>query len=190
MGKKNAKLRIIDVTKILLAEKAMDQISVREIAIAAKVNTAAINYYFSTKELLFSEALDQLVIEGQDEWLEKNIDPLHPDKKDLLNYLEFLHTSCIENKGFAKTRILGMLNAEDINPANLKVYETIYRLAKDLRPKQDDRLLRIRVSIAFSSVISFSLSTVEIEFFAGFSPTKKNALRQYISTLITLLFQD
>ncbi len=188
MSKDNPKEKIISATKMLLGKKAMDQISVREIAAQAKVNIAAVNYYFGAKDALFAEALDSLIIDGQQEWIDQNLDLQKPNRSDLINYLEFLHLASIEQDGFAKTRILSMLKADNVNPANLKVYDTIYQLAKSLKPESNDYRLRISVTLAFSSLVSLSFSTKEIEQFTGIQLSEKKALRKYITVIAELLF--
>ncbi len=52
-----SKERIISVSRILFAEKGFEGTTVRDIATAAEVNVASVNYYFSSKEKLFEEVL-------------------------------------------------------------------------------------------------------------------------------------
>lgn len=55
MKRLSKKDKIIDGTLRLIAKRNTLDITVREIAKEAKVNVAAINYYFSSKEQLFLE---------------------------------------------------------------------------------------------------------------------------------------
>ncbi len=52
-----SKDRIINVSRILFAEKGFEGATIRDIATAADVNVASVNYYFSSKERLFEEVL-------------------------------------------------------------------------------------------------------------------------------------
>lgn len=188
MAKLSSRDKLLAATKVLLAEKAMDKISVREIAAAAKVNVAAINYYFSTKEVLFGEALDLIVIEGQDIWVQNNLDLNNLKKNDLENYLEFLHSMSIIHQGFAKTRILNMLNADKVNAANLKIFNTIFIIARNLLPATADDNLKVRVTLAFSSLVSLTFSTLEIDQFTGGNISEEDQLRSYIRKITAILF--
>ncbi|MES2527093.1 MAG: TetR/AcrR family transcriptional regulator [Bdellovibrionota bacterium] len=52
-----SKDRIISVSRILFAEKGFEGTTIRDIATAADVNVASVNYYFSSKDKLFGEVL-------------------------------------------------------------------------------------------------------------------------------------
>lgn len=51
------KIKIMEAARVLFAEQGFDGASIREIAKAADVNIAAVNYHFSNKEGLFAEIL-------------------------------------------------------------------------------------------------------------------------------------
>lgn len=56
-NQKSTKEKLIEVTLHLLEKKDGSQISIREIAKAAEVNSASISYYFGGKEQLIAEAM-------------------------------------------------------------------------------------------------------------------------------------
>ncbi len=51
------KTRLLDAAEELFAQRDYDDVSVRELAAAAQVNVAAINYHFQGKENLFNEVI-------------------------------------------------------------------------------------------------------------------------------------
>ena len=51
--KKATKTRIIEVTERLVAERGFESVSLRDITNSAKVNVAAVNYHFGSKDKLF-----------------------------------------------------------------------------------------------------------------------------------------
>ena len=53
----NTKDRLLDAAEALFAEKAFENVSIRELAAAADVNVAAVNYHFRNKENLFHEVV-------------------------------------------------------------------------------------------------------------------------------------
>lgn len=70
----DTKSRILDVAEELFAERGVDRVSVRDITDAAKVNLAAVNYHFGSKEELIAAVfarrigpVNQLRIEALDE---------------------------------------------------------------------------------------------------------------------------
>lgn len=58
--KSGTKQRILEVATRLFAEHGLDAVPLRDIAIQAQVNGAAINYHFGTKELLIREVYRRL----------------------------------------------------------------------------------------------------------------------------------
>ena len=57
------KTRILEVARVLFAERGFEGTSIREIAKAAEVNVASVNYHFAGKENLFLEILRQGYVE-------------------------------------------------------------------------------------------------------------------------------
>lgn len=53
----NTKIKILQIAHKLFAEKGKNGVGVREIAKAADVNVAAINYHFGNKDSLYSETI-------------------------------------------------------------------------------------------------------------------------------------
>lgn len=49
--------RLLDAAENLFASKGFDQVSIRELAAAADVNVAAVNYHFQSKENLYREVI-------------------------------------------------------------------------------------------------------------------------------------
>ncbi|HPF71312.1 MAG TPA: helix-turn-helix domain-containing protein, partial [Candidatus Krumholzibacteria bacterium] len=57
--RQTTKSRLLDAAEILFGEKGFAEVSVRELAAAADVNVAAVNYHFQGKENLFHEVLSR-----------------------------------------------------------------------------------------------------------------------------------
>lgn len=55
----DTKTKIMEAARILFADRGFEGTSVREIAKAAEVNVASLNYHFSSKEKLFLEILQE-----------------------------------------------------------------------------------------------------------------------------------
>jgi AcrR family transcriptional regulator len=54
--------RILDVAEELFGEQGLDRVSIRDITRVAKVNLAAINYHFGTKEDLIAAVFERRVV--------------------------------------------------------------------------------------------------------------------------------
>lgn len=82
--------KIIEAARILFADLGYEGTSVREIARAAEVNVASLNYYFSSKENLFQEILKVGYMECAAEiksLLEKNKGDLENTMADFFRYV-------------------------------------------------------------------------------------------------------
>ncbi len=64
---RNTEKKIFDAATELFLEKGVDRTSVREIATKAGINLALMNYYFRSKENLFSSIFSQLVKTNSEE---------------------------------------------------------------------------------------------------------------------------
>ncbi len=64
---RNTEQKIFDAATELFLEKGVDRTSVREIATKAGINLALMNYYFRSKENLFSSIFSQLVKTNSEE---------------------------------------------------------------------------------------------------------------------------
>src|SRR5437762_2911252 len=54
--------RILDVAEELFGERGLDRVSIRDITRKAKVNLAAINYHFGSKEDLIAAVFERRVV--------------------------------------------------------------------------------------------------------------------------------
>ncbi len=89
--KKNfARERILSVAEELFAEKGYYGVGVREIASKAKVNIAAINYYFGSKKGLYLEVFEKIFIPRTQEIRQKFRESIKRDQLSLENVVKSL----------------------------------------------------------------------------------------------------
>lgn len=67
--KLETKQRLLDAAEALFAEKDFDEVSIRELAAAADVNVAAVNYHFQGKQNLFHEVILRRFVAQRDRTL-------------------------------------------------------------------------------------------------------------------------
>jgi AcrR family transcriptional regulator len=70
------KARIMDIAEVLFMEHGFEATSLRQLTAAAKVNLAAVNYHFGSKEELFQAVLS------------RRLDPMNQHRIDLLTKFE------------------------------------------------------------------------------------------------------
>lgn len=64
--RQETKEKLLDAAESLFARKSFDDVSVRELAAAAGVNVAAVNYHFQGKENLFCEVIKRRFVNQRD----------------------------------------------------------------------------------------------------------------------------
>src|SRR6266550_161885 len=60
--RRDTRSRILDVAEELFGERGLDRVSIRDITRKARVNLAAINYHFGTKEDLIAAVFERRVV--------------------------------------------------------------------------------------------------------------------------------
>ncbi len=68
--KHETKERLLDAAECLFASKGFDEVSIRELATAANVNVAAVNYHFQGKDNLFHQVIMRRFVLQRDRSLE------------------------------------------------------------------------------------------------------------------------
>lgn len=157
---KSRKEDILDVVLLYLTEKGAHDITIREIARLAHVNSAAISYYFGSKENLMHEACKRyydIASEIFQGLRNKSINPRDRLKKVCIQYTEYM----IKYIGFLKVQFLQYINQSDArndmgfwldNQATL-IAETI-RQATDIT---DNETLLMKTTQIISSIVYPSL---------------------------------
>jgi AcrR family transcriptional regulator len=188
MSTKASKEKILGVTMDMLVRLPMEEVTVREIAKIAGVNIASIHYYYSSKEILFNAAIDKIIVKSINEWMEQNSHAAAPSSNDLIKFIEFLHIGALDHREFAKSRIRNTLNLDQVNTANVMVYETIFKLAKKLNLESDTKKLKLKVSLIYSSLASISGSPDDMMTFTGLKLVDNAKLKLYIRQIIKIIF--
>ena len=67
--RQSTKNRLLDAAEKLFAEKAFENVSIRDLAAAADVNVAAVNYHFQGKENLYFEVVQRRFVAQRDKTL-------------------------------------------------------------------------------------------------------------------------
>lgn len=80
--KKDAQTKLIETATLLFAQKGFYAVSIRELAQAAKVNSALISYYFGSKEGLYQEMLEaQFILIAQMLKMFEESSPMSPTER-------------------------------------------------------------------------------------------------------------
>jgi AcrR family transcriptional regulator len=85
--------RLLDAAEALFADRGYDAVTVRDIAAAAEVNVAAVNYHFHGKDRLYGEVLRRVIAAKRDRHLDAMETILADEGQDLADVIgDFFRT--------------------------------------------------------------------------------------------------
>jgi AcrR family transcriptional regulator len=165
---KNVREQIISATVELIEEKGLSQVTVRAIAREARVNIAAINYYFGSKEKLLDAALAFTLDNAFSDPLAELSSSLTPDElmqRVLSDWLQ----GAVNYPGITRAHVLGhhlarRQHSRSIDRLNGFLRALATRL-QELQPEADPDSIRISIVQKISAVI---LPAMLPELFHGF----------------------
>lgn len=157
------KQKILETARVLFADHGYEGTSIREIAKAAEVNVASVNYYFNSKENLFLEILRAGYVECANEiqcFLDKNQGNVEETMVDIFRYF-------LDNSHNLKSHFKLMMSAQHSHHLMTEGSEdrmygppggmVIAGILKKLAPDANDRDIHWALKTLFSHVSHLSL---------------------------------
>jgi AcrR family transcriptional regulator len=186
--------KIVIATIECIEDQGLQTLTIRSIASKAGVNSAAINYYFNTKEKLVEEALDKTLGEFKkipEETLQ--IDALDPQAR-LRAFFGALFDSLVRWPRIVRAHLQSPLfeanyGTRFVDTFNSFLTDLLRRLEEmPLGPQEHN--LRLRVIQSFSAVLIPGLMPGLFRYFSGLDFTDPAARKSYIDDLVTHLFSS
>lgn len=157
------KEKIMEAARVLFADRGYEGTSVREIAKAAEVNVASVNYYFSSKENLFLEILRA----GYSECAQEMRTLLEKNKGDLEETMVEIFRYFVENSHDLRSHFKLMMSAQHSHhlttegsedrmfgpPGGMVIAESLKKKA----PKATEQDIHWALKTLFSHVTHLSL---------------------------------
>jgi len=172
----------------LIEDKGMQNLTIRNIAKKAGVNSAAINYYFRSKEKLLEEVLRTTVDHAITDWEEIIDKESIPPKKRLEEFLIYLMDGAINFPGITMAHLYEpLINKNYNNRFVLKfnvLMNNLQQLVGRINPNVSDKELKfITIQIVASSIMP-SLVPEMFQDFSGLSFSDKKIRGDYIRLII------
>jgi AcrR family transcriptional regulator len=189
-----AREKIVFATIECIEEQGFQALTIRSIASKAGVNSAAINYYFSTKDKLVEEALHRTLEEFKkipEETLQA--DSLDPQAR-LRAFFNALFDGLVRWPGIVRAHLQSPLFEENygtrfVDTFNSFLTDLLRKLEEmPLGPKAHN--LRLRIIQSFSAVLIPGLMPGLFRYFSGLDFSDAEARRSYIDDLVTRLFSS
>jgi hypothetical protein len=153
----NTKIKILQVAHKLFAENGKNGVAVREIAKAANVNVAAINYHFGNKDSLYAETIKTSMLK-----MHTDISLLYQDKCSIEVLVERIFDYFIQNRedlitGFklflSNESSKEIFEREDADPVGPPGGETMFKCIQDNYPKAKEIDIVWIVRTLFTQVV-------------------------------------
>ncbi len=152
---KKTKTRILKTASSIIAKKGLNGITIRELSVAAKVNIAAVNYYFDSKEKLLEETvmyLASLIDKSFDILEDKEIAPQERLKRCLKDYAKQM----CKNRGYITTIISHLSNkyplSDYITDNVSKQHDKVLDICKEIFPDMSLEYVKRRTLQLMSAV--------------------------------------
>ncbi|MFZ2055285.1 MAG: TetR/AcrR family transcriptional regulator [Candidatus Aminicenantales bacterium] len=186
-----AREKIVTATIECIEEHGLQALTIRSIASKAGVNSAAINYYFNTKEKLVEEALDRTLEEFKkipEETLQ--VDALDPQAR-LRAFFNALFDGLIRWPRIARAHLQSPLfeanyGSRFVDTFNSFQTDLLHRL-EEMSFGSNEKNLRARIIQSISAVLIPGLMPGLFRYFSGLDFTDPEARRSYIDDLVTRL---
>jgi AcrR family transcriptional regulator len=189
-----AREKIVIATIECIEEQGLQTLTIRSIASKAGVNSAAINYYFGTKEKLVEEALDRTLGEFKkipEETLQ--IDALDPQAR-LRAFFNALFDGLVRWPRIVRAHLQSPLFAANYGTRFVDTFNSfltdLLRKLEEMPLGQQEYNLRLRVIQSFSAVLIPGLMPGLFRYFSGLDFTDPDARKSYIEDLVTHLFSS
>lgn len=184
---KKSKERIILATLEIIKKQGMAGVSIRKIVNLAKVNVAAVNYYFGSKDNIINEVIQCLM-----EKINKNFSILNDyglsAEERLIKFLNCFVDHIMNCPEAFKGSMSRMIKGEDLPTElieNMKVnYQKLRGVIEELSGEKNDEIVTMKMFQLLSSVI-YPLVIGEYANRLGNLDFKKQEVREkYISLVI------
>jgi AcrR family transcriptional regulator len=191
---KNVREQIITATVELIEQKGLPQVTVRGIARAARVNIAAINYYFGSKEkLLDAVLLFTLDNAFSDPLAELSTRSLTPDEVLQVVLADWLQ-GAVNYPGITRAHVLGHHLAKRQHSRSVDrlngFLKALAEHVQKLQPEADPDAIRLSIVQKISAVILPAMLPELFEGFLGLDLTTPEGRTAYLNQLLNIPRQN
>jgi AcrR family transcriptional regulator len=190
-GKSSAREKIIVAAIECIEAHGLESLTIRSIAAKAGVNSAAINYYFGTKEKLVEEALNRAL----EDFKKTPEEILQTDDLDLKDRLQGFFGAFFDGlvrwprivKAHLQSPLLdGDYGSPFCDTFNSFLTDLLHRL-EEMPLVEHEQNPRLRIIQSISAVLIPGLMPGLFQYFAGLDFADPEARRSYVEDLINRL---
>jgi AcrR family transcriptional regulator len=191
-GKPSVRENIIVTAIECIEAHGLESLTIRSIAAKAGVNSAAINYYFGTKEKLIEEALNRTL----EEFKKMPEEILQADDLDLKDRLQGFFGAFFDGlvrwPRIVKAHLQPPLLNGDYGTPFCDTFNSfltdLLRRLEEMPLVEHEQNLRLRIIQSISAVLIPGLMPGLFQYFAGFDFADPEARRSYVEDLVNRLF--
>jgi len=190
MSKENAtsQEKIILAAIDLIEEMGIQGLTIRNIAQKASVNSAAINYYFRSKEKLLDEVLKTTADHAIADWEEIINNDSVPPKQRLEEFLIYLMNGGIKFPGITLSHLYDPLinkNYDNLFVVKFnKLMKKLHGLICMIIPDKSEKEINLILIQIISAAIMPVLVPEMFHDFSGISFTDKKVIKKYIDQIL------
>ncbi|MDR3645774.1 MAG: TetR family transcriptional regulator [Clostridia bacterium] len=186
-----AEMRILEAAIACIEEYGLHGTTIRRIAAKASVNTAAINYYFRTKEQLLDRVME-LTLNNAFDWSDLTDTENLPPKERLLSIIRHLNAGAqhfpeLCRAHFDETIVNGNYDTRSITRLN-EFMEQLFRELKGKGCTMSDEELKFSIEQVFvAGIFGAGMMPGVSRSFLGLDLTRESERERYLRHLVDRL---
>jgi len=189
MSSEEVKSNILLATINCIEQNGVQAVTIRKIAEMAKVNVAAVNYHFGSKEQLIRQVMNQTL----DESFVQNIQDYEgmwksDARKALQHFLEDTLEGAINYPNITKAHLADTFNKNDFDTNSvqrLNVFlSKFHGLIRNILRQDDDLKSKIAISQLFSAFLMIGMMPDLFSEFLNYDLKNKENQQNFVETLL------
>lgn len=186
--------KIMEAAINCIERDGLHAVTIRSIAREAGVNSAAINYYFGSKDILMEEALKATLREGFPNMIEEILDVEKKPLKAFHNLLSAQLEGAMKFPGLTRAHFQDAFLRGHYSDALKETFkdflEAVHEKLKPAVDPEEKRTLKLTVLQAFSTIYFAALFPGFFKEFSGIDLQDPKARRKYVKHLMKKYFNE
>lgn len=186
--------RIIHATINCMEKEGIETVTIRSIAKEAGVNSAAISYYFRSKENLIQQALRYSMVQAFEDLPAFEIPGAIPEQIDIVELLHHFMGGVLHYPGLTRAHLYDPLMKSDYSGQFLSGFnvflEKLYHRIKPRFSKTPEREVKLRLVSAFCSIIFAGMIHEGLANFTGFNLNDEEVQADFVQMVAERLLSE
>jgi AcrR family transcriptional regulator len=185
-----AEERIIQAAIECIEEYGIQNSTIRKISEKANMNSAAISYYFRSKDNLIDKAMS-VTLDNAFQWDDFKYTENMPLKEQLFEIFSFFSISALQFPKLTQAHFYDIINGNYETQTTMRINLFLQKVFGEFKRKKpdmpDDEIRTVLIDLASSTILYFAAFSNLFEGFSGFNMRDPETRKKYVRELIDRL---